>query len=103
MSRNANIARRLDVSAYTSCLVKTASRGTLLLPPACARSVPNGTSVTERCMQMAGLLKKLRAFADEEDSARIGELLDAVSAISCQRRHLCSALAASTCIAARMR
>lgn len=51
-------------------------------------SVSNGASVTERCMQMAGLLKKLRGFADEEDSARIGELLEAVSVILCQHRHL---------------
>jgi hypothetical protein len=28
---------------------------------------------------MAGLLRKLRGFADEEDSTRIGELLETVS------------------------
>lgn len=34
--------------------------------------------VTERCVQMAGVLNDLRTRANEEDSARISELLDAV-------------------------
>ncbi|KAF2712112.1 hypothetical protein K504DRAFT_531255 [Pleomassaria siparia CBS 279.74] len=34
--------------------------------------------ITERCAQMAGLLSAMRGRADEEESARIGELLDAV-------------------------
>lgn len=36
-------------------------------------------SVSERCTQMAELLGKLRKFADGDDSARIGRLLEAVS------------------------
>lgn len=41
--------------------------------------VSDEASVTERCIQMAGLLKKLRGLADEEDSARIDGLIKAVS------------------------
>ena len=39
---------------------------------------PNDPSVSERSGQMAGMLRKLRSLADDEDSARIGELLEAV-------------------------
>ncbi|KAL5385947.1 hypothetical protein DPSP01_004383 [Paraphaeosphaeria sporulosa] len=35
-------------------------------------------TVTERSGQMIGLLKKLRAFANDDDGARIAELLEAV-------------------------
>ncbi|KAF2177730.1 hypothetical protein K469DRAFT_742461 [Zopfia rhizophila CBS 207.26] len=43
--------------------------------------------VTERCVRMSSLLKTLRRWASEEDSARISELLEAVRS-HCRRRHV---------------
>ena len=40
----------------------------------------NRVSVTERCQQMASLLKGLRSCANADDDARIAEILEAVSA-----------------------
>ena len=77
--RSASIARRPAKSAYTFCLARTVSRSRYTLLSGRRSSVPDKASVTERCIQMAGLLRKLRGFADEEDSACIGELLEAVS------------------------
>ena len=77
--RSASIVRRPAKSAYTFCLARTVSRSRYTLLSGRRSSVPDKASVTERCIQMAGLLRKLHGFADEEDSARIGELLETVS------------------------
>ena len=79
MFLNASIARRTAVSAFITYLARTVSRSQYTLLSGRRSSVPDKASATERCIQMAGLLRKLRGFADEEDSTRIGELLETVS------------------------
>ena len=89
---NASIARQPDVSAYTSCLGRTASKRWCHLFSSMTAS-SDKASVTERSGQMAGLLKRLRGFANDEDSARIAELLEAV----CLPLSACCAMPMSEC------
>jgi hypothetical protein len=39
----------------------------------------NVGSITERCQQMAGLLKELRNYANAEEDARVDQILECVS------------------------